>query len=294
MRADGSEFPCELAVLRVPLDGPPLFTAFLRDITERKRTVQELAKAEEDLEDYARNLETTVARRTADLRATIAELESVSYSLSHDMRAPLRTIQSFSQIILAEAGNKLGPMEADLLKKSISAADRLDRLIQDVLIYSRLSQGNIELKPVEVEPLLRQVIGERPELQPPKAEIEIRGALCRVRGHEAYLTQCITNLLDNAVKFVAEGVEPKVRIWNELMENQVRLWFEDNGIGIPKEAQERMFGMFQRLHSEKVYPGTGIGLAIVRKAAERMDGTAGVESEPGKGSRFWLQLPRAT
>src|SRR6266480_2151041 len=202
MRADASEFPCELTILRVPLDGSPLFTAFLRDISEHKRTERELAKAKEELEDYARNLETTVARRTADLRATIAELESVSYSLSHDMRAPLRTIQSFSQIILAEAGNKLGPMEADLLKKSISAADRLDRLIQDVLIYSRLSQGNIELKPVEVEPLLHQVIGERPELQPPKAEIEIRGPLHPVRGHEAYLTQCITNLLDNAVKFV--------------------------------------------------------------------------------------------
>jgi signal transduction histidine kinase len=106
------------------------------------------------------------------------------------------------------------------------------------------------------------------------------------------LTQCITNLLDNGVKFVPPDRAPRIRIWNELLDGQVRLWFEDNGIGIPKEAQARVFEMFQRIHGESVYPGTGIGLTVVRKAVERMGGTAGVESEPGKGSRFWLQLWR--
>jgi signal transduction histidine kinase len=193
---------------------------------------------------------------------------------------------------LAEAGEKLGPTETELLQKSISAANRLDRLIRDVLIYSRVSREAVELSTLDVEQLLRQIIDERPEFQPPKAEIEIQSPLEKVRGHEAYLTQCITNLLGNGVKFVAPNTQPRIRIWSEVFDHQVRLWFEDNGIGIAREAQERVFGIFQRIHAEKTYPGTGIGLAIVRKAVERMGGRAGVESEPGRGSRFWLQLPR--
>jgi signal transduction histidine kinase len=144
---------------------------------------------------------------------------------------------------------------------------------------------------VDVEQLLRQIIDERPEFQWPKAEIKIQPPLERVRGHEAYLTQCITNLLDNAVKFVSPDRKPQVRIWSETTDHQVRFWFEDNGIGIEKNSQERIFGIFQRIHDEKTYPGTGIGLPIVRKAVGRMGGTVGVESEPDRGSRFWLQLP---
>lgn len=260
------------------------------DITELKRVQRELAKANEELSDYARNLEGAVQERTAHLKATIAELEGVSYSLSHDMRAPLRTINSFAQIILAEAGEKLGPLEKDLLHKSISAAERLDRLIQDILIYTRVARGPASLQNVDVEQLLRQIIAERPELQPPQAEISIQSPLGSVCGHEAHLTQCITNLLGNAVKFVAPGTQPRIRIRSEVHENEIRLWFEDNGIGVPREAQERIFGIFERMHDEKLYPGTGIGLSIVRKAAERMGGSVGLESEPGKGSRFWLQL----
>jgi signal transduction histidine kinase len=134
-------------------------------------------------------------------------------------------------------------------------------------------------------------MAERPEFQEPRAGIRIDGPLKTVRGHEAYLTQCVTNLLDNAVKFVPAGRKPAVRIWSESIDGQVRLWIEDNGIGIAKEAQERVFGIFQRVHAESTYPGTGIGLAIVRRAVERMGGAVGVESEPGHGSRFWVRLP---
>lgn len=260
------------------------------DITELKRVQRELAKANEELNDYARNLELAVQERTAHLQETIAELEGVSYSLSHDMRAPLRAINSFAGIILAEAGEKLGPLEKDLLRKSISASERLDRLIRDVLIYTRVARGSVSLAKVDVERLLRQIISERPELQAPHVEIDIQTPLGSVFGHEAHLTQCITNLLDNAVKFVAPGNQPRIRIRSESFKGRFRLWFEDNGIGIPRESQERIFGIFQRMHDDKIYPGTGIGLAIVRKAAERMGGSAGLESEPGKGSRFWLQL----
>jgi signal transduction histidine kinase len=111
-----------------------------------------------------------------------------------------------------------------------------------------------------------------------------------VLGHENLLSQCLLNLLQNAVKFVARGRPPKIRIWTEDRGGRVRVWVEDNGIGIAKDQQERIFGLFQRLHRQDAYPGTGVGLAIVRKAVERMGGTTGVESEPGKGSRFWLEL----
>lgn len=261
------------------------------DITELRETQHALEAARAQLAGRAADLETAVAQRTAELTATIAELESVSYSLSHDMRAPLRTIHGFSQIVLEEAGDKLGPTEVELLQKCIRAANRLDRLIQDILTYSRLAKSPAELKTVNVDRLLREVIEERPELQPPRAEITIRGPLQPVRGHEAYFTQCITNLLDNAVKFVAPDRRPAVRIWDERVGQQVRLWFEDNGVGIPPESRHRLFGIFQRLHPDPRFPGTGIGLAIVRKAAERMHGSVGVESTPGTGSRFWLQLP---
>lgn len=262
------------------------------DITKEKAMEVELERAHEELQNYARKLESTVAERTAHLQATIAELEGVSYSLSHDMRAPLRTIQSFSQIVLAEADGNLGPMERGLLQKIINAAERLDRLIQDVLIYSKVAREKIDLKPVDVERLLRQVLAERPDLQMPKAVIEMQSPLMPVCAHEAYLSQCITNLLDNGVKFVAAGTQPKVTIRSESRDNRVRLWFEDNGIGIPAESQKRIFGLFERLHTQTAYPGTGIGLSIVRKAAERMGGKVGVESEPGRGSRFWLELKK--
>lgn len=291
-RKDGSEFPVEIGLNPATTPDGTVVLAAVIDITQRKRMEAELAEAHAELAKRARDLEATVAERTANLQATIAELEGVSYSLSHDMRAPLRTIQSFSQIVLDEAGAKLGTLETDLLRKTISAASRLDRLIQDVLIYTRVARGSIEVQTLDVERLLRQIIQERPDLQPPKAEIQIQAPLEPMRGHEAYLTQCVTNLLDNAVKFVPPGRQPRIKIWNEIRDNQVRLWFEDNGIGIPKEAQKRIFGMFERVHGETVYPGTGIGLTIVRKAVERMGGSAGVESEPGQGSRFWLQLPR--
>jgi PAS domain S-box-containing protein len=307
-RKDGSEFPVEVGLNPAETPEGTFVLAAVIDITQRKRMEQELAQAHADLKDRARQLEGKVAERTVHLQQTIAELEGMSYSLSHDMRAPLRTIRSFSQIVLAESGDKLESAHRDLLQKVINSAGRLDRLIQDVLIYSRVSREALKIGKVDLEKLVRQIIDERPELQPPKAEIRVETPLHPVCGHEAYLTQSISNVLDNAVKFVKADTKPRVRIWSELLAvpaspngppeggakaSSVRLWIEDNGIGIAPDAQERMFGIFQRMHDEKEYPGTGIGLAIVRKAVERMGGAAGVESAPGQGSRFWLHLPAA-
>lgn len=269
-------------------------TTIIHDITELKRGQRmdaELQRVHAELRAHAQKLEHTVAERTAHLQRTIAELEGVSYSLSHDLRGPLRTIQGFVQLVLEDAGDRLQPEEKQLLEKAIKAAHRLDRLIQDVLTYTRVSRQSVTLENVDVERLLHQIVDERPELRSPHAEIEIQSPLLPVHGHEASLTQIITNLLDNAVKFVPPERKPRIRIHSRPAGDQVELCFEDNGIGIPQEAQSRLFAIFQRVHDDKRYPGTGIGLAIVRKAVERMGGSVHLESELGQGSRFYVRLP---
>jgi PAS domain S-box-containing protein len=258
------------------------------DITELRMTQEELKKAKEELQLHADSLEVIVADRTAKLHEIIGELEAFSYSLSHDMRAPLRAIQGYTQMALEECGEKAGP----LLDRVISAAVRLDRMIQEVLSYTRISRQEIRIGRVDVDRLVHEIISERPELQQPRAEVIVKTPLLPMHGHEASLTQCLTNLLGNAVKFVPRGVKPRVVVSSETRDDEVRLWIEDNGIGIESHTQTKLFEMFYRINSEKDYEGTGIGLAIVRKAVERMGGTVGVESEPGRGSRFWVQLPK--
>jgi PAS domain S-box-containing protein len=261
-----------------------------RDITAQKRDEQALHDAKMQIERHAQELERTVSDRTAQLRATIEELEAFTYSLSHDMRTPLRAMTSYAEIVLAEHGDSVGDEGREFLKRIARAAERMDRLIQDVLAFTRLSRQQIALEPMNVEKVIQDAIDERTELQPAKADILIEKPLLPVLAHGASLTQCVTNLLDNAVKFVAPGVRPRVRVWTEKIGDRVRLSVRDNGIGIDPDSQRQLFEMFNRVHSGNNYPGTGIGLAIVRKAVERMDGTVGVESELGKGSRFWLEL----
>ena len=263
-----------------------------RDITQRKQVELALRQAQEQLQLHAHQLEERVESRTKTLQSTVAELEAFSYSLSHDLRAPLRAVQSFLQIFLEDHAAAIDEEGLAVLHKVIASAQRMDRMVLDLLAFTRLSHQAMEIQPVNVEDLIREIVRDRMEFQPPQAEIIVASPLARVMGNEASLSQCLTNLLDNAVKFVAPGTSPRVRIRSEVQDGHARLWVEDNGIGLPAEEQAQLFGMFQRLHG-KQYPGTGIGLAIVRKAVERMGGCAGVESERGKGSRFWLKLPRS-
>ncbi|HUR58176.1 MAG TPA: PAS domain S-box protein [Opitutaceae bacterium] len=256
------------------------------------RDISIIRLAQEKLRAHAYELELRVRERTARLEETVAELESFSYSLSHDMRAPIRAIQSFTEIVLSDYGDKI-PEGVEYLQKVINAAGRMDRLIQDVLSFARVSRAEIRLGPVEADTLVREIIQERPELHAPSANVKVKGKLPVVIGHDASLTQCLTNLLHNAVKFVAPGVTPQVEVYAEPAGQNVRLCVRDNGIGIDAEGREKLFAIFHRLPTVHVYQGTGVGLAIVRKAAERMNGTVGLESVPGQGSIFWIELPKA-
>jgi len=148
----------------------------------------------------------------------------------------------------------------------------------------------VELQPVVLDRLVLEIIQQYPEMQPPRAEISVERPLATVKGHEPSLSQAISNLLSNAVKFVPSLTTPKVRVHTERNNGRTRLWIDDNGIGIKPEQQPRLFGLFERIHPGQKYDGTGIGLAIVRKAAERMGGAAGLESDGITGSRFWIEL----
>lgn len=263
-----------------------------RDITERKRMERELLTAQKQLQMYAMDLENKVEERTQVLQKAVSELEAFSYSLTHDLRGPLRAIQSFLQIVIEDHGAKLDKVMLEILNKAITSTQRMDTLILDLLAFTRLSHEAMPIDVVETEKIVKEIIQERTDFQRPKAEIGILPPLLNVLGNEPSLRQCLTNLLDNAVKFVPSGKTPQVTIYSEQMGPDVRLYVEDNGIGIEAQDQNQLFRMFSRLQGN-AYPGTGIGLAIVRKAVERMGGSAGMNSERGKGSRFWLQLSRA-
>jgi PAS domain S-box-containing protein len=284
VRKDGTPLDISLTV-------SPIFDAQGRIVGASKiaRDITDLKNVERRLANHASELETKVRERTARLEETVAELEAFSYSLSHDMRAPVRAIQSLTEIILADHGSRI-PDAVPLLQRVTRAAARLDRLIRDVLNFARLSRTEINLSPVDTDELVREIVRERVEFQPPSADVAVDSPLLPVLAHDASLAQALSNLLDNAIKFVAPGVKPHIRIFTEKNGGRVRLAVRDNGIGIDTEAKRRLFAIFQRLPTAHEYPGTGIGLAIVRRAAERMQGSVGVESAPGLGSTFWLEL----
>lgn len=246
----------------------------------------------------------------------MTELEHFSYTIAHDMRAPLRAMRSFAKILLTEPAEALEPAaRSDLLRRISEGALRMDLLITDALDYSQVVRSEMSLKPIDLTSLIRGIVESYPQFHSPKAEIQIQENMPLVLASEAGLTQCFSNLLGNAVKFVNPAVTPQVRVWAEIhepsrkeqpgaaaesaplqsatrttngMHRTVRIWVEDNGIGISPEYHQKIWQMFQRL--SKSYEGTGIGLALVRKVIERMGGQVGVQSEPNHGSRFWVEL----
>ena len=263
------------------------------DITERKQIEAALRKTQDELLRINRELEERVNQRTASLREAIAQMEEFSYSVSHDLRSPVRAMLGYATALMEDQGNKLDLTGKGYLWRIIQSAGRMERLIHDVLTYSRLSRETFTPTPISLQNLLRDLVWQYPEFQPERARVIVVSPLPKVLGHEPSLTQAITNLLGNAVKFVPPGVFPEVRVRGEHRGGMVRLWFEDNGIGIKPEHQKRLFGLFERIHPKSAYDGTGIGLAIVRKSVERMGGKVGVQSDGANGSQFWIELPAA-
>jgi len=321
-RKDGSLYHEEMTVTPVR-DNPGEITHFIaikQDVTERKRAEQALRQARDDLVRANADLERKVDRRTAQLVEANANLQTFTHNAAHDLRSPLRAIHTFSSLAVEDFGEKLGTEGRSLLKRVIGSADQMQRLLNDLLEYSKMSEAELKLGPMNLRSAVSEALALLDQdIRGRNAVITVTEPLPNVIGHLTTVVVLINNLVSNALKFMPSEVQPQIRIWAETRDLQrgsveasereaaqpadaqapvlngsvVRLWVEDNGIGISQEHLQKIFRPFERLHSKHTYPGTGLGLAIVRKGAERIGGRVGVESEPGKGSRFWVEFTKA-
>lgn len=264
LRKDGTEFPAEIGLSRMQGREGEYVVATIIDITERKRAEQAL-------------------RRSA------ADLESFVYTVSHDLRSPIRAIQGYAHFVLKRLGEGPDPESLLMLRRISDCGVRLDHLIRDLLSYSAISREVLALAPVDLDKLVAEIVGQYPDIG--KARVRVRGPLGKVLAQESLLTQALSNVLGNAAKFVLKDKTPEIDVWTEIRESgKVRLIIQDNGVGISREHWSRIFDPFEKLPVSETREGTGIGLAIARKAVERLGGSISVESEPGKGSRFQLEL----
>lgn len=286
-RKDGSRFWASghTNALRNEKDGRiEAFVKVVRDESVKRGIEDELRRINLSLEERVRG-------RTAELEEALKEMGAFSYSIAHDLRAPLRAMTGFTELLEEETLHVLSETARDYLRRIRDSAIFMNRMIEDLLAYSRLTRAEVICHPLEPEQVLDQVL-LRLELpiQESKARITIGRPLPRALGHEVTLAQVFNNLILNAIKFVRPGEAPRVHIEGEIRDGWVRISVVDNGIGVPPEHGRRIFGLFERLHPLSAYPGTGIGLAIVNRAMERMKGRAGVEPNPEGGSRFWIDL----
>jgi PAS domain S-box-containing protein len=312
--ATGTQFKLEFRLVR-PVDGRMVWISSVGDcerdlggkprtvrgvnfdITARKEAEIALAAAKKELEQANADLERRVDERTAALRTALEQLEGFSYSISHDLRAPLRAMTSFASILNDDHAGQLNPEARDYLVRIRDSAARMDALILDVLRYSQVACVEMPSTAVDIRRLVESILRQYPDLAGHAARVRFEpgASVMRipcVQANEAALSQVLANLLGNALKFVPSGRTPEVIVRCVERDGHVRISILDNGVGIPLEHHKRIGGMFQRLHGAE-YPGTGIGLSIVRKAVERMGGRFGFDSEPGRGSCFWVELPPA-
>lgn len=264
------------------------------ELVKKSQALKEQSRALQEANEVLRQEVITRKKAEEALKESNDELEAFSYSVSHDLRAPVRAMQGFARVLMEDYGEKLDDAARDYLDRIVSGACRMDNLIQDLLVYSRLGHTELSLGPISLKQLINEIVRQiAPEIESRHAEVFVSDDLPEVVANKMALGQALENLITNGMKFMPDGQTPKVRIEAQTIGRLVRLWIIDNGIGIPEEHHSRIFRVFERLHTAETYPGTGIGLAIVRKGVERMNGRVGLESSPGQGSRFWIELPAA-
>ena len=287
-----------------------------------------LHEAQAKLSQHAQDLEVKIQERTTKLQDTIVQLEAFSYTVAHDLRAPIRALKGYVHVLLDELETDGKGSVHNYLLKLDRAANRLEALTRDLLQFSTVSRQEVRLERTEIGEILQDIRLLRPSLH--EEVLEVNHPLEPVIAQPTLLQQCLSNLLDNALKFTAPGKMPHIVIWTEKIlghsspgreansqvppvpyfstnesslssdgnskpfSPRIRIWVEDNGIGIAPESSKKIFGIFERLNPADKYEGTGIGLAIVARAAQRMGGSCGVEPGAQSGSRFWLDLRPAS
>lgn len=283
--AEGAPFWAQISAALIEFEGEPAIFSSINDISTRKQ-------AEDEVRQLNFALEQRVVERTEQLQAVNKELEAFAYSVSHDLKAPLRGIDGYSRLLLDDHAGELND-EGKLFLQNIRKGTRqMAQLIEDLLAYSRIERRSLQTDRIDLPHLVETILAERAE-EITASHVKITVALTpqMVNADRDGLTMALRNLLDNALKFTRDSAEPALEIGMRLEPGACILWVRDNGIGFDMKFHKRIFEIFQRLHLADDFPGTGIGLAIVRKALERMGGTAWAESVPGQGATFYLGLP---
>lgn len=258
-------------------------------LLERRRR----RRAKEALDRLNAELETRIEARTAALNAKSRELESFAYSVAHDLKAPLRGIDGYSRILLEDYAKSLDSEGRTFLQTIQDSTDEMNQLIDDLLAYSRLERRELKPDRIELASVINSLVEEKRREgteHPVEFVIDVNGST--VLADASGLAQSLRNYLDNAIKFTGKVAEPRIEVGSKENAESCLLWVRDNGIGFDMQYHDRIFDIFQRLNVAEDYPGTGIGLAIVRKAMERMGGRAWANSEPGHGATFYLEIPK--
>ncbi|GAO35201.1 hypothetical protein SCT_0585 [Sulfuricella sp. T08] len=284
---DGHPFWALVSASIVDFENEPAIFAAINDITARKRMEDDIRQLNDELEERVR-------QRTAELDTANQELETFTYSVSHDLKAPLRGIDGYSRLLLEQYQTLLDEEGRLFLNNVRHGVEQMSLLIEDLLAYSRMERRSLTGQSVDLARLVTGVLDER------RTDIEARGMIVEVQGLQELtvradpegLTMVLRNLVDNALKFARDSRPPTLTIRGAITEKSVILKLHDNGIGFDMQFHDRIFNIFQRLQRVEDYPGTGVGLAIVRKAMQRMGGRVWAESAPGQGATFYLELPR--
>jgi len=263
-----------------------------RVLARQADLIEELRTSESEVRTLNAELEARVRERTAQLEAANQALEAFSYSVSHDLKAPLRGIDGYSQIVLEDYAPALGDEGRRFLANIRRGVAQMHRLIDDLLAYSRMERRTIARAPIALAPLVRAVAAERAaEMAQRQVQLRMEMPDITVAADLDGLAIVLRNLLGNALKFSTTMPAPQVEIGAHTEAGKVSLWVRDNGIGFDMKFHERIFEIFSRLERDEDYPGSGVGLALVRKAVQRMGGRVWATSTPGEGATFFVELP---